>query len=125
VTKEALRAVRGLTAQGHPARELINAVLGENGHLDDLNADSHGNPIGLVVAPSHLTGRIDRTERFRSEPLVEQEKRNEVRDRVHQVQRVYGLSSDYLHSRCSGLVPPPIELATWPAGVRAFEELAG
>lgn len=67
VTKEALRAVRGLTAQGHPARELIDAVLGENGYLDDLNAGSHGNPIGLVVAPAHLTGRIDRTERFCSE----------------------------------------------------------
>lgn len=58
-------------------------------------------------------------------PLVEQEKRDEVRDRVQQVQRVYGLSSEYLHSRRSGLVPPPVELATWLAGVKALEELIG
>ncbi|MBB4676464.1 hypothetical protein [Crossiella cryophila] len=42
---------------------------------------------------------------------------------IRQVHRVYGLSSDYLHSRQSSIVPSPAELAAWLACVEALELL--
>jgi hypothetical protein len=44
-----------------------------------------------------------------------------LRRRVLRVQRVYGLSSEYLHSRCAGLVPPPTELQSWQEDVAELE----
>lgn len=55
--------------------------------------------------------------------LAAPEDRWQVRDRVRQVSRVYGLTSDYLHSRRAAAVPPRTELAAWLSSVDALEEL--
>jgi hypothetical protein len=55
--------------------------------------------------------------------LAAERDRPATRDQVRQVQRVYNLSSDYLHSRRAAVVPSPTELATWLAGVEALEAL--
>ncbi|MER6758830.1 MULTISPECIES: hypothetical protein [Amycolatopsis] len=44
-----------------------------------------------------------------------------LRNQVLRVQRVYSLTSEYLHSRRAGLVPPPMELMTWQEDVAALE----
>ena len=54
---------------------------------------------------------------------VPPEGRPAAESRVRQVQQVYGLSSDYLHSRRAAVVPSSTELATWTASVNALEEL--
>ena len=47
-----------------------------------------------------------------------------MRRQVLRVQRVYRLSSEYLHSRRAGLVPPPTELRGWEEDVTALESAA-
>lgn len=55
---------------------------------------------------------------------VPPEDRPEAEARVRQAQRIYDLTSAYLHSRRAAIVPSRSELAAWTASISALEDLA-
>ncbi|MET9231327.1 hypothetical protein [Lentzea sp. NPDC003310] len=56
---------------------------------------------------------------------VRAEDRDEAAALVRQVQRIYGLTSAYLHSRRAAIVPSYSELSAWTKSVTALESLVG
>ncbi|WP_275291681.1 hypothetical protein [Amycolatopsis sp. La24] len=53
--------------------------------------------------------------------LAETDEMPILRKHVLRAQRVYSLTSEYLHSRRAGLVPPPTELMIWQEDIASLE----
>ncbi|WP_439664095.1 hypothetical protein ACSHWB_23195 [Lentzea sp. HUAS TT2] len=81
---------------------------------------THSLPAGMFIS---TYGRID-VRLWALVSKVRPEDRAEATARVRQAQRIYDLTSGYLHSRRAAIVPSHSELAAWKASIAALEVLA-